>query len=712
LALCGLAAATLCAARVARAEPEVPGFVVEVYATVPGPVGLSFDSEGNLLAGRDEAGSSGREARKIHRIAPGGTVAEFGPESVPDPDGVFVDVDGSVSGSAGAVLICGEATPGDGQIVALLPEALPDESVLSLHPPSGVLSNPNYMARGRDGLLISDAGRDAIFSFVFPGTPSVLIESPANPAYLAVDAAGRIYVSHVDGVVRQYDADGAPLNEALLSGLGGAAPLAVSPGGPFGSDLYVLSGASGELLRVAEDGSASVVGTGFPGSLGEIEFGPDGALYVASFAAGEVLRIAPLLPVQDLDAFLCYGAHNAKDTEPFEPRAAELSGSFENGTARVSSPKTLCSPATAEALSERGATIGDPATFLDGYQLGRRDRGQPHAPQRVALTNAFGDFSLDTLPRGADRLLVPSALGLSEPPGPLAGAAVDAFRCYRARLPRGERFERRMLGVASPLSTTRRVFDVRAPRRLCLPVELDGAAIQRPENALVCYAARPAKGESRSTIRTGMHLENVFGPGQRLDMARGRTPARSSVEHGRISGDSNETFAGGDAARPGTWTELEGEPRWSGGGPLGEGDWLRSSFTDAVDYPEGEVTRWRVFVEIDVFVNDTREGPGVVMHSHGIPGIPDDTVLRAMGSGKPRGLRVSSPYFTPPAGTTLDSLAGAASQEFEPDGDSSTDPFAFQLKRWGIEYELVRRSGGAGTGVPERELCLPSELSE
>lgn len=689
-----------------NAEPEVPGFVVEVYATVDGPVGLSFDAAGNLFVGRDDIGADPLE---ISRIPPGGDAAAFGPEPLPDPAGVLVDLDGSIGGAAGAVVISGEATPGDGQIVAIIPNALPDASLVTLHAASAVLSNPDALARGRDGLLVLDSGRNAIFSFVPPGPPVVLIDSPSRPSFLAVDAQDRIYVSHADGVVRQYDADGALLNGSLLSGVGEGSPLAVSPGGPFGSDLYVLSHASGELLRVAGDGSASVAGSGFPETaLGEIEFGPDGALYVASFAGDEVLRIAPAPPPPDLDAFLCYGTRNARGEERFEPRSAELSDAFESGTVRVAKPKELCAPAATSDGSTAPPPVGDPAVFLARYRLARAG-APPHLPQRIGIANRLASFDLDTLPRGDDGLLVPSSFGLSAAPPALGATAVDAFRCYPARLPPGERFARPKLAVAES-GRPARLFQLRAPKRLCLPVELDGAPIQRPDDLLVCYPAKPAKGQASPDL-TGVHVTNAFGPDQRLDTVNGRTPTRSSTQRGRIMGDENETFSAEGTTRPGEWTELDGEPVWTGGGPLGEGEGLRSSFTDSGDLPEGEVQRWRVFVEIDLFVNDTGKGPGVVMRSFGIPGIPEGSELRAMSSGKPRGLRVSGPFFTPPAGTTLASLAGAASQEFEPNGDSSSQAFAFQLVRWGIEYELVSRSGGRGTGVPERELCLPSELA-
>ena len=679
----------------AGAEPMVPGFRVEVYSSVPGPVGLSFDAAGNLFVGRDVPGGSGSEALKIRRVpAGGGASADFGPSALPDPDGVLVDLDGSLADAAGAVVVCGDTGGGNGQIVAIRPDLVPDMSLVTLHAASGVLANPSAMERGRDGLLLADPGASAIFEFLPPGPPVVLVPSPSPPASLAVDADARIYVSHADGVIRQYDADGALLDDAFLSGLGAGAALAVATGGAFGSDLYVLDGPSGELLRVAAGGSSEVVGTGFPASHGEIEFGPDGALYVASFAAGEVLRVAPILPPPDLDAFLCYRAKTAKGTPRPEPREVELEDAFESGASRVGKPRALCAPAAGGEGEVLPADIGDPDAHLASYEIRKVDPAARHEPRQLRLANALGSLTLDTLPKGADRLLVPSAFQASAAPPPLGDTAVDAFQCYRARTPRGEPFEPTRIQVADTFNAAARSFAVRAPKHLCLPVGLDGAVIQRPDDLLVCYAAKPAKGQPKTAVRTGLHVGNLFGEDQRFDTLKSATPVRARVEKGSLNGDANETVTPEGDAWPGTWTDLEGHPRWAGGGPLGDGEWLRSSFTDAGSYPEGEVRAWRLFLEIDITENETGQGPGVVMTSMGIPGIPDATELRAMSSGKPRGLHVSTAFFTPPAGTTLADLAGAASLDFQPNGDASTHAFAFELRRWGVEYELVAHLGG------------------
>jgi hypothetical protein len=96
------------------------------------------------------------------------------------------------------------------------------------------------------------------------------------------------------------------------------------------------------------------------------------------------------------------------------------------------------------------------------------------------------------------------------------------------------------------------------------------------------------------------------------------------------------------------------------------------------------------------------------MRSSGIPGIPaeEPIALAARASGKLAGVRRSSDWFDAPPGTTLAQLADSE-QTFDPDGDRSDGAFAFQIKDFGIQYEMSVTTGGARTGVPEAELCLP-----
>lgn len=434
-------------------------------------------------------------------------------------------------------------------------------------------------------------------------------------------------------------------------------------------------------------------------------------------ACAVLLSLAPparagVVAADPIDPFLCYKAKTAAGAT-FTPDVVAVDGGEGVRDVRVSKPKAVCGPALVDDATTgipTAAVVADALAHLASYDA---DDGAPHAPPgTVCVDNELDEGLVLETARpsraGTDRLLLPSAISLTAVPTPLGATEVDAFACYKAALPAGVKLPRRSRLVDDVLGPARLV-DLKKPKHLCLPVAVDAATgtIAHPDSLLVCYDARPAKGAVAAPALTGVHVGNALGTDQRVDAKKRALPAHTSRSSGSVRGDLNELIEAEGTTRPGVWSDLEGDPRWAGGGELGEGDWLRSSFSDAASFPDGVVDEWRVFVVVDITQNETGEAPGVGMVTTGIPGIPDGLLLRPKASGKPRGLRVSSEYFAPPEGTTLAALAGAT-QDFDPRGDDSDEAFAFVLKDWGVEYRLTTTTGGSGAGPVEEELCVPS----
>ena len=348
----------------AVAEPAMPGFEITTYANLTGPESLVFDAAGNLYCGQGIPGGNGGESVPIPRIAPGGSsVTAYGP-AIPDPDGVLVDADGSISGISGALLVCGDPGNGQGQIVAIRP----DQTLATVSAASPVMENPNFMARGRDGVLITDSSTQKVYVFTPPGPPTIFINSPSVPLHIVVDPTNRVFVSHGDGTVRIWDADGNVVDAAFGTGLGNGPPIALARGGDFGTDLYALHQETGELVRIAPDRTATVVGTGFPSSAGGMTFGPDGALYVADFQNGAVLRVAP----KAIEAFFLPKKVKAKvNTSDASRSTLVATGSFDTGPEAPDFASTTTLDVggvhvTSNALTQKGRSFGfvqDGVTF-------------------------------------------------------------------------------------------------------------------------------------------------------------------------------------------------------------------------------------------------------------------------------------------------------------------------------------------------------------
>ncbi len=290
-----LYASELAADRIYRfAAPAAPGCAAAVYASVTDPIKLSFAPDGTLFVGRDNAGSGGNngDAVKIHRIAPGGApVSEYGNAAIADPDAVFFDATGNISGTPGAVIVGG--VTGSGSSQGRLSRILPDGGVTTLFGPSSTMINPSDFVSDSSGRLLFTDFEGGKIWMMTNGTPILLVSGLAQPLAIAVDALDRILVnSAVESCVRLYSAEGVLLTNCFAPAAM-RTPLALGPGGFWGRGVYCVN-TNGDLLAVDLAGNATRMGAGFAG-LDDFAFGPDGALYASHFDNDSIWRIAPSL---------------------------------------------------------------------------------------------------------------------------------------------------------------------------------------------------------------------------------------------------------------------------------------------------------------------------------------------------------------------------------------------------------------------------------
>jgi hypothetical protein len=241
-----------------------------------------------------------------------------------------------------------------------------------------------------------------------------------------------------------------------------------------------------------------------------------------------------------LDAFLCYKAKSAKGDvcSAASPQNAGSACSAEEDcggdaasafcvsnklakgvqvaladpggeTARqldVTRGAALCNPA-----DENGGGIQDPADHLRSFAI-RLPKGQPGFPPfgGIPITNPFGTVSLEA--GKVDRLMIPAAKGLEGPVSPPDPPGIDHFRCAKAKVAKGApRFEPIPAVSVVDQFEQPKLYDLKKPTRLCTPVDKNGEGLLLPDALLLCYQAKPAKGQPRHVKRTGLHVAHQLG---------------------------------------------------------------------------------------------------------------------------------------------------------------------------------------------------------
>jgi len=232
------------------------------------------------------------------------------------------------------------------------------------------------------------------------------------------------------------------------------------------------------------------------------------------------------------DVFLCYGTKTTKGAPKFEPELdVSLTDRFESSNVDVKKLDDLCNPAC-----QPDATI-----HLEGYQNKPVSGSPPHIPQNdIYVRNGFGTLIVDT--GKPDRLFVPTAKSLTgpiDPPEP-AEHDVEHYKCYTVKVNKGVcegdptvsckigndcavaggpcnlGFPKGIQTALEDQFNQPKVYDIQKPTRLCVAVDKRGEGRKNPEASLMCYQAKPAKGEPKHLPVKGLFVNNQFGP-ERLD---------------------------------------------------------------------------------------------------------------------------------------------------------------------------------------------------
>ena len=193
-------------------------------------------------------------------------------------------------------------------------------------------------------------------------------------------------------------------------------------------------------------------------------------------------------------------------TEVFLEDAIDTGGLVGHEAAHV---KQQCLPAGSD-----GDAPADALTHLTAYPIKVTKGGPKHSRQTgIGVVNQFGFLRLNTIK--AALLLLPSAQSVAGPIDQLDGASheVDAYKCYKAKISKGDpKFPK---GAEAEFSDTFEgvTYSIKKPKKFCAPVDKDGEGIKNPTGHLVCYKAKPAKGQPKHGGRDLVYTNDAFRPG-------------------------------------------------------------------------------------------------------------------------------------------------------------------------------------------------------
>ncbi len=283
----GIALVVLAGAAVipAAGQTASPGYSLTQYADVPTPAHIFGAADGSLYVGNSDNATAGVFP---HRVGPGGApVTALSSTRIYDPDGVALDVDGTISGEAGSV-ITGSIGPGAGTIWAIRPSGAVEQLWSD---PAWNVQEMVFDSTGR--LLMSEPTTRTVLS-TEGAFPTALFSTPAGVGAIAVDSADRIYTCADDGVVRVHSAAGVELDPSFAT-FSGQSYVDIGRGAGFGDDMYALDGGEGRIYRVDSAGQKTEIARGFDvapsGDIRDIGFGADGALYIAYPAQNRIWRL-------------------------------------------------------------------------------------------------------------------------------------------------------------------------------------------------------------------------------------------------------------------------------------------------------------------------------------------------------------------------------------------------------------------------------------
>ena len=233
-----------------------------IHEGLSSPVGMAYDSSGNLYVANWSAGT-------VLRFAPGGQRTVFA-EGLRGPSGLAISPAGDIYVASYSEDLVWRFTPAGKQSVF----------VRGLATPAGL----SFDARGR--LLIANRRTNQILAAHPDGKMEVAAEGLQTPVGAVELPNGDLLVSNIAGGISLVS--GGPSARTINSDLGSPGP-GIVRAGP--DTAYVVDYGGTTVSRVDRKGQRTVVADGLNSPVG-LALAPDGSLTVATWGANAAFRIA------------------------------------------------------------------------------------------------------------------------------------------------------------------------------------------------------------------------------------------------------------------------------------------------------------------------------------------------------------------------------------------------------------------------------------
>ena len=227
-----------------------------------------------------------------------------------------------------------------------------------------------------------------------------------------------------------------------------------------------------------------------------------------------------------VEHFLGYKVRHTKKTQKFGAITTALIDEFESKNFDVQKMESLLNPANTFVDG-----ILETDSHLLGYKIKKVKGEEKHVKHTgVLVTNELGTLVVDT--RKSDSLLVPSSQSLDNPVGSLDPVNIDHLKCYSivakknvceddptsnckvdencptGRCNRGFMKGEQLYSVGH--FEQGKLFDIKKPTKLCVPVDIDDGGGSGEEFSLMCYQAKKAKKQPRHVKIQGIYMNNQF----------------------------------------------------------------------------------------------------------------------------------------------------------------------------------------------------------